>query len=124
MKDGYVTAASTPEGTAYGFVFADCKITGAEGVKSYLGRPWRVFARTVYLRTEMSAVIRAEGWQNWGKPTAEQTTFYAEFGSTGPGATRAARVSWAKPLTVETAAALTPETVLAGHDGWNPLASR
>lgn len=124
LKDGYLTAASTPEGTAHGYVFADCKITGAEGVKSYLGRPWRVFARTVFLRTEMSAVIRAEGWHNWGKPQAEQTTFYAEFGSTGPGASPATRVPWVKPLTPEAVAALTPEKVLAGADGWNPLTSR
>lgn len=124
LKDGYLTAASTPEGTAHGYVFADCKITGAEGVKAYLGRPWRVFARTIFLRTEMSAVIRTEGWHNWGKPQAEQTAFYAEFGSTGPGASPTTRVPWAKPLTPETAAAFTPEKVLAGADGWNPVTPR
>jgi pectinesterase len=93
-------------------------------VKSYLGRPWRVFAQTVFLRTEMSTVIRAEGWHNWGKPQAEQTAFYAEFGSTGPGASPTTRVPWAKPLTSDAAAALTPEKVLAGADGWNPLTPR
>ena len=121
LKDGYITAASTPEGTAYGFVFADCKITGVEGVKTYLGRPWRVYARTVFLRTEMSAVVRSEGWHNWNKPPAEQTTFYAEYGSTGPGASASTRVPWAKPLTATEADALTPAKVLAGADNWNPV---
>ncbi|MEI6107926.1 MAG: pectinesterase family protein [Opitutae bacterium] len=121
VKDGYITAASTPRGQSHGLVFADCSITGADGVKTYLGRPWREFARTIFLRTEMSATVRAKGWHNWNKPAAEQTTFYAEFGSTGPGASPATRVPWAKPISAEAAAALTPEKVLGGADGWDPL---
>jgi pectinesterase len=120
LKDGYITAASTPKEASYGLVFADCRITGAEGVKTYLGRPWRDFARTVFLRTEMSDAVRPEGWHNWNKPQAEQTTFYAEFGSTGPGASPTTRVPWAKPLTAEEAGALTPAKVLGGIDGWSP----
>lgn len=120
LADGYITAASTPKDQAHGYVFADCRITGADGVKTYLGRPWREFAQTVFLRTEMSATVRPEGWHNWNKPGAEQTAFYAEFASTGPGANNAARVKWAKPLTAAGAAALTAAAVLAGPDGWNP----
>jgi len=120
LRDGYITAASTPKDQPYGYVFADCKITGVDGVMTYLGRPWRDFARTVFLRTEMSSAVRPEGWHNWNKPQAEQTTFYAEFGSTGPGANDAARVKWAKSLTAGEAAALTPAKVLGGTDGWSP----
>lgn len=123
VGDGYITAASTPKGTPYGFVFADCTITAADHVKTYLGRPWRDFAKTIFLRTEMSAAVRPEGWDNWKKPHAERTTFYAEFGSTGPGANSAARVAWAKPLSVEDAALLTPARVLGGADHWNPASS-
>lgn len=123
LRDGYITAASTPEGAAHGYVFADCRVTTAPEVKKgvYLGRPWRDFAQTVFLRTELAGNIRAEGWHNWNKPDAERTTFYAEFGSTGPGAAPDKRVSWAKKLTESDAAALTPQTVLSGPDGWNPL---
>ena len=120
VGEGYITAASTPKEKVYGFVFADCQITGAAGGNTYLGRPWREFARTIFLRTTMSGVVRPEGWHNWNKPGAEQTTYYAESGSTGPGANDTARVKWAKPLTAAEAASLTPATVLAGHDGWNP----
>lgn len=120
LRNGYITAASTPEGTAHGFVFADCRITGAEGALTYLGRPWRDYARTVFVRTEMSANVRPEGWHNWNKPHAEHTVFYAEFGSTGPGATPEARVKWAKQLSPGQAAALKPGNVLAGNDGWDP----
>lgn len=121
LKNGYITAASTPEGQPHGFVFADCRITGRDGAKTYLGRPWRVYAQTVFLRTEMSDAVLPEGWHNWNKPDAEKTTFYAESGSTGPGANDAARVKWAKPLTAAEAAALTPQKILAGADGWDPL---
>jgi len=123
LGSGYITAASTPESTSYGFVFADCRITAAEGIeiKTYLGRPWRPFARVVFLRTEMSAAIRPEGWHNWGKPDAEKTTFYADYASTGPGANPDARVPWAHKLTDAEAAAFTVPTVLAGPDHWNPL---
>jgi pectinesterase len=124
LRDGYITAASTPEGAPHGFVFADCRITaGPEVVKgAYLGRPWRDFAKTVFLRTEMPAAIRAEGWHNWKKPAAEATAFYAESGSTGPGANDAARVPWARKLSATQADNLTPGAVLGGADNWNPLA--
>ncbi len=120
LKDGYLTAASTPEGEPFGLVFADCKITGVEGVKTYLGRPWRNHARTVFLRTEMSGAVQPAGWHNWNKREAEPTAYYAEFGSHGPGASSTTRVPWAKPLSADEAAALTPAKVLAGRDGWNP----
>lgn len=115
LRDGYITAASTPKDQPHGFVFADCKITGEPGAKTYLGRPWRDFAKTIFLRTEMSDAVRPEGWHNWNKPTAEQTTFYAEFGTTGPGAHPSARVAWAKMLSPDTAATLTPERVLGNQ---------
>jgi len=120
LSSGYITAASTPEGTAHGYVFADCRITAEPKVLTYLGRPWRPFARVVFLRTEMCAAIRPEGWHDWGKSDAEKTTFYAESASTGPGAKPDARVSWSHQLTADEAAAFTPATVLGGADHWNP----
>lgn len=121
LRNGYITAASTPKEQDHGYVFADCRITGEAGVKTYLGRPWRDFAKTIFLRTEMSAAVHPAGWHNWDKPAAELTTFYAEFGSTGPGANAAARVPWTRPLSAEHAAGLTPRAVLGGTDGWDPV---
>ncbi len=112
LADGYITAASTPKDAAHGFVFADGKITGAPGVKTYLGRPWRDFAKTVFLRTEMSEAVQPAGWDNWQKPRAEQTSYYGEYASTGPGASPATRVPWAKTLTAEDAADLHRDAVL------------
>jgi pectinesterase len=121
LKDGYITAASTPDNQPFGFVFSHCKITGATpNVKTYLGRPWRAFSSVVYLNTLMSQVVRLEGWHNWNFPEREKTVRYAEFGSTGPGANPRARVAWARQLTKAEARAITLEKVLSGTDGWNP----
>src|SRR5919199_4257090 len=45
LRDGYITAASTPQHEPFGFVFSHCKITGeSSAVKTYLGRPWRAYS--------------------------------------------------------------------------------
>jgi alpha-L-fucosidase 2 len=121
LRNGYITAASTPKEAPFGYVFARCRITGATPeVRTYLGRPWRDFAAVAFIDTEMSDVVRPEGWNNWGRPERETTTRYAESGSTGAGAAVAARVPWARVLSAAEAASLTPERVLGGSDGWNP----
>ncbi len=114
-----MTAASTEEATEYGFI--DCKLTSDDEAASvYLGRPWRDYAQTVFINTEMGTHIKLEGWHNWSKPHAEKTSFYAEYGSTGPGADASKRVSWSHQLSKEEAAKYTVKSVLAGSDGWDP----
>jgi pectinesterase len=124
LKNGYITAASTPSNQMFGYVFSNCKITGEPGAKSYLGRPWRNYAATVFMNTEMTDVIRPEGWNNWGKKDAETTTRYAEFNNQGVGAERTNRVNWIKQLSSEEASKLTAKTVLRGADEWDPHAGR
>jgi pectinesterase len=119
-RDGYVTAASTPAEQPYGFVFVHSSISGEPGAHTYLGRPWRDFAQVAFITTLMSDVVRPVGWHNWDKPEREKTTRYSEFGSTGAGASRTDRVSWARQLTAAEAAALTVSQVLGGADSWDP----
>lgn len=121
VREGYITAASTPAEQPFGFVFADCKITtGTPAVKTYLGRPWRPFASTLFIRTDMGEAIRPEGWHNWDKPDREKTTRYAEFENSGPSANPSGRASWTRQLTKDEASTITAESVLRGSDGWNP----
>ncbi|MFO1475391.1 MAG: pectinesterase family protein [Verrucomicrobiota bacterium] len=123
LREGYITAASTPEDQRYGFVFHHAIVTGeAPDVRTYLGRPWRIHASTVFLESEMSDVVRPEGWNNWKKPEAEKTARYAEFQSRGPGARPESRVPWSKQLTPAEAQDYSAQKVLAGADGWNPAA--
>jgi pectinesterase len=98
--DSYITAASTPQDRPYGYVFLHCKLTAREGVtKVYLGRPWRDYARTVYIHCEMGAHILPAGWSNWGGTQRDKTAFYAEYGNTGPGSVTSGRVPWSHQLT-------------------------
>ncbi|MBT1695695.1 pectin esterase [Fulvivirgaceae bacterium PWU4] len=120
-KNSYVTAASTTEGKKFGYVFLGGKLTSTpEATKVYLGRPWRNFAKTVYITTELGTHILPEGWHNWNKPEAEQTTFYAEYNSKGAGANPEKRVKWSHQLTAKQAADYTVKKILAGDDNWNP----
>ncbi len=65
LANGYITAASTPDTQPFGFVFSHCTIAGAAPeAKTYLGRPWRPYSSVTFLDTEMSAVVRPEGWNN------------------------------------------------------------
>ena len=125
---GYVTAASTPPESAFGYVFLRCRLTydpqpwepGLPSRPAFLGRPWRPHAAVAFIACELGAHIEPAGWHNWNKPDSEKTARYAEYASTGPGANPAARVPWSKQLTAAEAAAYTVPAILAGPDGWNP----
>lgn len=121
LSDSYITAAATPAYQTYGFVFLDCElITDPAAKKVYLGRPWRPWAKTVFIRTKMGSHIVPEGWNNWGNTENEKTVFYAEYDSRGTDTGK--RVPWAKTLTVQDAKTYTPERILAGEDQWKPSA--
>ena len=121
--NGYVTAPATPEDSKYGYVFHDCKLTGADGVKNVpLSRPWRPYAQAIFINCDLGEHISPAGWNNWGKASNEQTVTYGEYNSKGPGANPEARASYSRQLTDPTPYAIT--TVLAGDDGWNPLSQK
>ena len=110
---GYYTAASTPEGKKFGYVFLNCKLTGSAANGAFmLGRPWRPFAKVVYLNCFMGQQVRPEGWNNWGKAENEKTTFYAEYQSYGPGAAPDKRVGWSHQITAEEASQYTVSNIL------------
>lgn len=113
--NGYVTAASTPEGREYGYVFDHCRFTSDCPPETvYLGRPWRPFAKTVIMNSELGAHIKREGWHDWNKADARKSVFYAEYGNVGPGADTSGRVDWCHMLTAEEAAHFAKERVLSG----------
>lgn len=122
LADSYITAASTSQEQKFGFVFLNCKLTADPGAtKVYLGRPWRPYAKTVFINTGMDAHILAVGWDPWKGdnmfPEKEKTTFYAEYGSTGTGANAAKRIGWSKQLNRTDANEYTRQNILAN---WNP----
>jgi pectinesterase len=120
--DGYLTAVNrTSADQPTGYVFDKCKLTGENATRgTFLGRPWRPYARVVYIDCEMGSFIRPEGWDNWKDEKNEATAWYGEIGSTGPGAKASERVKWSHQLTPAGAAPFMPNVFLRGSDGWNP----
>jgi PelA/Pel-15E family pectate lyase len=104
---GYVTAHYRLSNEANtGFVFLRCRLTGHNtGNGVYLGRPWRPYARVVFLDCWLGSHIRPEGWDNWRDPAREKTAWFGEYQSKGPGANPNARVAWSRQLTATEAAA-------------------
>ena len=121
-RNSYITAASTPEDVAVGYVFDKCRLTAAPDVnKVYLGRPWRPYAHTVFIDCEMGSHILPVGWHNWGKESNEKTSRYGEYGSKGPGA-QGQRAAWAKnPDAREAKELLDLSKVFTNTTSWNPL---
>jgi len=112
-RDSYITAASTPKEANFGYVFKNCKLTAEpKATQVYLGRPWRIYAKTVYMNCEMGGHIRPEGWENWSKPEAEKTSFYAEYNCTGIGFQPQKRVGWSHQLDKKQAKDYSNEAIL------------
>lgn len=93
---------ASSSGTSY-YVFNNCDIAAASGNTVtagafYLGRPWGAYARVVFQKTSMSAVINSAGWHVWS--TSDERTddvTFAEYDNTGTGAS-GTRASFASTL--------------------------
>lgn len=117
-SNSYITAASTPSGKRFGYVFRYCRLTADRGVDSvYLGRPWRDFARTVFIHCELGKHILPAGWENWADTERFKTAFYAEFANTGPGADTTRRIAWSHLLSKKEARQYTWENIMAPAAG-------
>lgn len=124
LSNSYITAASTAQQDKYGFIFVNCKLIAKDAAvnKVFLGRPWRPYAKTVFINTEMGVHIVPEGWNPWkgdkNFPEKEKTTFYAEYRSSGAGAKDLSkRVSWSHQLKKQELKKYRLANVL---NGWNP----
>jgi len=120
-SEGFLTAQSKHSPTEdSGFVFNHCTLTAAPGAANvWLGRPWRAYAKVIFLNTEMGSHILPAGWREWhpGETHSIETAYYAEYNSTGPGAHRGDRDPHTKLLTADEAAQFESKTFL---DGWDP----
>ena len=125
---GYLTAQSrTSLDQDSGYDFYHCRLTADAGVQHiYLGRPWRDYATVTFMDTEMGAHIDPAGWSEWGRAGSGHdgpkggethrlaTAVYAEYNSTGPGASPTTREPMAKQLTAAEAKVYEPKVFLGG----------
>ncbi|XP_024542976.1 pectinesterase [Selaginella moellendorffii] len=105
-----------------GFSFHMCRVGGAFPV--YLGRPWKEFARVVWLRSQMEAMVQPRGWLSWeGGSFGLQTSYFAEYKNWGPGSSMRDRVKWVKVLNgPRLARKFTPSSFIAAQS-WLPKTS-
>lgn len=112
-----------------GIVIQKCRIGATSDLqavissfKTYLGRPWKEYSRTVYMQSTISNVIDPAGWHEWSGSFALSTLYYAEYQNTGAGAGTSKRVTWKgyKVITSATEAqGFTPGKFIAGGS-WLP----
>ncbi|KAG6909252.1 hypothetical protein DXG01_001434 [Tephrocybe rancida] len=97
----------------------DANATTLTDGRCYLGRPWNDLATTVFLNTFMDESIRPAGWTPFGgtRPEILNTTFYAEYNSTGPGGNTTARIPLEHIITANEAKNFTLQKIL-GHPSW------
>ncbi|GFP92857.1 probable pectinesterase 29, partial [Phtheirospermum japonicum] len=90
---GYITAQGrSGYMESNGFVFKDCTITG-DG-KTYLGRPWRPYARVVFYNTVMPDIVVPQGWDSWYSSGHEDKVTFDEVNCRGLGSDKTRRVNW------------------------------
>ncbi|OIW12975.1 hypothetical protein TanjilG_15424 [Lupinus angustifolius] len=89
--------------------------------KTYLGRPWKEYSRTVYMQSFIDSVVDVTGWNKWDGDFALSTLYYAEFNNSGPGSSTDKRVTWPgyHVINATDAANFTVTNFLLG-DNWLP----
>lgn len=80
-------------------------------VKSYLGRPWQKYSRTVFMKTVLDGFINPAGWLPWDGNFALDTLYYAEYANTGSGSSTSNRVTWKGYHVLTSASQASPFTV-------------
>ncbi|MDF2960564.1 MAG: PlyC, partial [Paenibacillus sp.] len=114
---GYVTAAATKNETDSGLVFLNSRLlkdSSTQG-KHFLGRPWQDKPIVRYINTYMDDHIDPAGWTTM----QVEPYHFAEYNSTGPGASPDTRVMGTQ-ITADEASTL---TVPRMFDGWDPTRS-
>lgn len=125
------TAASTPSGQTYGYVFRDCLLPNNNGQTAYtLGRPWgnsepphTSETKVVFLNCRMGTTVKPERWQVWSSGTNTSLITYAEYKTryfNGGLVDLSKRVSWSKEFTDEEAAPYFVNSNMFGS--WDPCA--
>ncbi len=121
-KNGYISAASTPEDQEYGYVFYKCSILGEMPGSFYLGRPWRPFAHVAFIECNLNDIIKPEGWDNWRNPNNEKTATFVEYKNKIKN-NKDKRVTWSTELSTEEAKRYSKDNVL-GHNFMNIKSSK
>ncbi|KAK7858762.1 pectinesterase 2 [Quercus suber] len=101
-----------------GISIHDCTVKAASdlmasqnSVTTYLGRPWKEYSRTVFMKTYLDSLIAPAGWMEWSGNFALNTLYYGEYANTGPGSSTANRVNWSGYHVITSASVASQYTV-------------
>uniref|UniRef100_A0A2P2NZ94 Pectinesterase n=1 Tax=Rhizophora mucronata TaxID=61149 RepID=A0A2P2NZ94_RHIMU len=73
---------------------SDLEPVKGSSVKTYLGRPWKEYSRTVVMQSNIGDLIHPAGWSPWLGDFALRTLYYGEYRNKGPGSDTSKRVNW------------------------------
>ncbi|XP_058181739.1 probable pectinesterase/pectinesterase inhibitor 34 [Rhododendron vialii] len=76
-------------------ILATSDLEASKGIFStYLGRPWKLYSRTVFLLSYIGDHVHPRGWLEWNATFALDTLYYGEYMNYGPGSAVGQRVKW------------------------------
>ncbi|TKY68434.1 pectinesterase/pectinesterase inhibitor 47 [Spatholobus suberectus] len=101
QKNAVTAQGRTDPNQNTGISIQNCRIDAApdlaadlNSTQNYLGRPWKVYSRTVYMQSYIGELIQSAGWLEWNGTDGLNTLFYGEYDNYGPGADTSRRVQW------------------------------
>ncbi|KAI9161029.1 hypothetical protein LWI28_013782 [Acer negundo] len=62
--------------------------------KTFLGRPWKEYSRTVFMQSYLDTLVDPSGWLEWDGNFALNTLYYGEYKNIGPASSTGGRVKW------------------------------
>ncbi|XP_021763211.1 pectinesterase-like [Chenopodium quinoa] len=84
-----------------GISILNCKVAAAADLaanksayRTFLGRPWKEYSRTVFMLSNIEDVVDPAGWLEWSGDFALSTLYYGEYKNRGSGADISSRVTW------------------------------
>ncbi|KAL2535277.1 putative pectinesterase/pectinesterase inhibitor 39 [Forsythia ovata] len=101
QKNVYTAQGREDPNQNTGISILNCKVAAAADLipvqssfRTYLGRPWKQYSRTVFLLSNIGNLVEPAGWLEWNGTFALDTLYYGEYKNRGLGSNTTARVSW------------------------------
>ncbi|KAL5073237.1 hypothetical protein RYX36_012221 [Vicia faba] len=101
-QSNYITAQGRDNpNEPTGFSIQNCRVrpdsefaTVKNSVETFLGRPWKRYSRTVFMKSDLDGLVNPKGWGEWEGNFAISTLYYGEYMNIGDGASTENRVNW------------------------------